>query len=117
MRASFAPGTWWLPPSSEPIQIAETSAESGEKNVYTFVPGNLTELLRSFDLLPVLPEINALQSAMRGKSKEYIAIAEKAGQTVSNLVHVPIGADGAIAITGTAGSISAMGPCFISPAA
>ena len=55
--------------------------ESGEKSVYTFVPGNLTELVRSFDLLPVLPEINALQSAMRGKSKEYIAIAEKAGQS------------------------------------
>ena len=31
-------------------------------------------------VLPVLPEINALQSAMRGKSKEYIALAEKAGQ-------------------------------------
>ncbi len=26
--------------------------ETGEKNVYTFVPGNLTELLRAFDLLP-----------------------------------------------------------------
>jgi len=57
------------------------SGETGEKSVYTFVPGNLTELLRSFDLLPVLPEINALQSAMRGKSKEYIAIAEKAGHS------------------------------------
>jgi benzoyl-CoA reductase subunit B len=57
------------------------SPETGEKNVYTFVPGNLTELVRSFGLLPVLPEINALQSAMRGKSKEYIAIAEKAGQS------------------------------------
>jgi benzoyl-CoA reductase subunit B len=55
--------------------------ESGEKSVYTFVPGNLTELLRSFDLLPVLPEINALQSAMRGRTKEYISIAEKAGQS------------------------------------
>lgn len=55
--------------------------ETGGRSVYTFVPGNLTELLRSFDLLPVLPEINALQSAMRGKSKEYIAIAEKAGQS------------------------------------
>jgi len=55
--------------------------ESGEKNVYTFVPGNLTELLRSFDLLPVLPEINALQSAMRGKSKDYIAAAEKLGHS------------------------------------
>ena len=57
------------------------AGESGEKAVYTFVPGNLTELLRSFDLLPVLPEINALQSAMRGRSKEYIAIAEKAGHS------------------------------------
>ncbi len=55
--------------------------ETGEKNVYTFVPGNLTELVRSFDLLPVLPEINALQSAMRGKSREYIALAEKAGHS------------------------------------
>jgi benzoyl-CoA reductase subunit B len=55
--------------------------ETGEKSVYTFVPGNLTELLRSFDLLPVLPEINALQSAMRGKSREYIAIAEKLGHS------------------------------------
>jgi benzoyl-CoA reductase subunit B len=57
------------------------SPESGEKNVYTFVPGNLTELLRSFDLLPVLPEINALQSGMRGKSAEYISIAEKLGHS------------------------------------
>ena len=55
--------------------------QTGEKNVYTFVPGNLTELLRSFDLLPVLPEINALQSAMRGKSRDYIAIAEKLGHS------------------------------------
>ena len=55
--------------------------ETGEKNVYTFVPGNLTELLLSFDLLPVLPEINSLQSAMRGKTAEYISIAEKAGHS------------------------------------
>jgi len=55
--------------------------ETGDKNVYTFVPGNLTELIRSFDLLPVLPEINALQSAMRGKSRDYIAVAEKLGHS------------------------------------
>ncbi len=57
------------------------SRETGEKNVYTFVPGNLTELVRSFDLLPVLPEINALQSGMRGKSRDYIATAEKLGHS------------------------------------
>jgi benzoyl-CoA reductase subunit B len=55
--------------------------ETGEKNVYTFVPGNLTELVRNFGLLPVLPEINALQSGMRGKSREYIALAEKLGHS------------------------------------
>jgi benzoyl-CoA reductase subunit B len=55
--------------------------ETGARCAYTFVPGNLTELLLSFDVLPVLPEINALQSAMRGKSAEYIAAAEKLGHS------------------------------------
>jgi benzoyl-CoA reductase subunit B len=53
--------------------------DEGKKVVYTFVPGNLNELVRSFDLLPVLPEINALQSGMRKLSGEYIAEAEKQG--------------------------------------
>ena len=57
------------------------SPDTGEKSAYTFVPGNLTELLLSFDLLPVLPEINALQSAMRGKTAQYIAVAEKLGHS------------------------------------
>jgi hypothetical protein len=41
-------------------------------------PGNLTELLLAFDVLPVYPEINALQSAMRKKSGDFIAEAERA---------------------------------------
>ncbi len=56
-------------------------AEGGHKVVYTFVPGNLNELVRSFGLLPVLPEINALQSGMRKLSAEYIAEAEKQGHS------------------------------------
>jgi benzoyl-CoA reductase subunit B len=59
----------------------ESAPETGEPVVYTFVPGNLTELIRSFGALPVLPEINALQSAMRGKSQGYIAAAERAGHS------------------------------------
>jgi len=55
--------------------------EDGRKVVYTFVPGNLTELLNNLGLLPVLPEINALQSGMRGKTGDYIQIAEKAGHS------------------------------------
>ena len=55
--------------------------DTGAKTAYTFVPGNLCELLLSFDVLPVLPEINALQSGMRKKSAEYIARAEKLGHS------------------------------------
>jgi benzoyl-CoA reductase subunit B len=55
--------------------------DSGHKVVYTFVPGNLTELMRSFDILPVLPEINALQSGMRKLSAGYISEAEKHGHS------------------------------------
>jgi len=55
--------------------------EEGRKVVYTFVPGNLNELVRSFDLLPVLPEINALQSGMRKLSGGYITEAEKHGHS------------------------------------
>jgi benzoyl-CoA reductase subunit B len=55
--------------------------DEGRKVVYTFVPGNLTELMRAFDVLPVLPEINALQSGMRKLSAEYIGEAEKHGHS------------------------------------
>jgi len=53
--------------------------ETGRKVAYTFVPGNLTELVYTFDMLPVYPEINALQSGMRKKSEEYIREAEDMG--------------------------------------
>ena len=55
--------------------------EDGKKVVYTFVPGNLVELLHAFDVLPVYPEINALQSGMRKKSAAYIAEAERMGHS------------------------------------
>jgi benzoyl-CoA reductase subunit B len=58
-----------------------TAKARGDKVVYTFVPGNLTELMLSFDALPVHPEINALQSGMRKLSGEYIAEAERAGHS------------------------------------
>jgi benzoyl-CoA reductase subunit B len=66
---------------AEHYRRLEAAPETREPVIYTFVPGNLTELIRSFDALPVLPEINALQSAMRGKSQGYIAAAEKAGHS------------------------------------
>ncbi|RPI19288.1 MAG: benzoyl-CoA reductase subunit B [Ignavibacteriae bacterium] len=55
--------------------------ETGKKVVYTFVPGNLSELILAFDMLPVYPEINALQSGMRKLSGNYIREAEKFGHS------------------------------------
>jgi benzoyl-CoA reductase subunit B len=66
---------------AEHFQRLERAREEGKKVVYTFVPGNLTELIGTLGMLPVLPEINALQSGMRKKSAEYIREAEKAGHS------------------------------------
>jgi benzoyl-CoA reductase subunit B len=85
-------------------KLARAKAE-GKKVVYTFVPGNVTELLGALDLLPVLPEINALQSGMRKRSAGYIAEAEKAGHSedVCTYVKCDIGMlkNGNIGPTGT----------------
>ncbi|MBI3993092.1 MAG: benzoyl-CoA reductase subunit B [Candidatus Lambdaproteobacteria bacterium] len=60
----------------------EHVAETGRKVVYTFVPGNLNELIRCFDnLLPVHPEINALQNGMRKRTGKFILDAEKQGHS------------------------------------
>ncbi len=66
---------------AEHYRRLEAAPETHEPVVYTFVPGNLTELVRAFGALPLLPEINALQSGMRGMSRKYIAEAEKAGHS------------------------------------
>jgi benzoyl-CoA reductase subunit B len=82
-----------------------SAKEDGRKVVYTFVPGNLTELLRSLELLPLLPEINALQSGMRKQSGAFIAEAEKLGHSedVCTYVKCDIGMmkSGGIGPTGT----------------
>ena len=64
------------------FKALERAAETGHKVVYTFVPGNLNELIRSFDnLLPVHPEINALQNAMRKRTGKMVLDAEKQGHS------------------------------------
>ncbi|GAB4360100.1 MAG: 2-hydroxyacyl-CoA dehydratase family protein [Gammaproteobacteria bacterium] len=61
---------------------ALTSAnETGKKVVNTFVPGNLNELIRCFDMLNNLPEINAINNGMRKKSGAMIMDAEKHGHS------------------------------------
>jgi benzoyl-CoA reductase subunit B len=87
------------------FQRLARAKEEGRAVAYTFVPGNLTELIGSLGLLSVLPEINALQSGMRGRSGGYIAEAEKAGHSedVCTYVKCDIGMlrSGNIGPTGT----------------
>ncbi len=54
-------------------------AASGETAAYVFVMGSMAEVLRSFDLPVVFPEINALQTAVRRTSIEYLEEAEDFG--------------------------------------
>jgi benzoyl-CoA reductase subunit B len=55
------------------------SADEGNQAAYVFVMGSLVELLRTFDLQVVFPEINSLQTAVRKVSDEYLSLAEDHG--------------------------------------
>jgi len=76
--------------------------------VYTFVPGNLVELVASFGAIPVLPEINALQSGMRRRSADYIAVAEKAGHSEDVCTYVKC--DIGMSLSGNVGPTGAVIP-------
>ena len=54
-------------------------AEAERGAAYVFVMGSLAELLRSFDLPVVFPEINSLQTAVRRVAHEYLSEAEEVG--------------------------------------
>ncbi len=65
--------------TAEHMEALANVAETGKKVAYTFVPGNLAELIQAFDMLPLYPEINALQSAMKKQSGDFIRDAEDMG--------------------------------------
>ena len=55
------------------------AAEAGRGGAYVFVMGSFAELLRTFDLPIVFPEINSLQTAVRRVAHEYLNEAEDYG--------------------------------------
>jgi benzoyl-CoA reductase subunit B len=55
------------------------AAESERGGAYVFVMGSLGELLRTFDLPLVFPEINSLQTAVRHVAHDYLNQAEDYG--------------------------------------
>ncbi|MBI2370501.1 MAG: 2-hydroxyacyl-CoA dehydratase [Deltaproteobacteria bacterium] len=65
------------------------AAKGGEgKAVYMLISGNPIELVRAFDLLPVYPEVNALQLAAKKQSLPLIQRAEEVGYSVDNCGYV-----------------------------
>jgi benzoyl-CoA reductase subunit B len=54
-------------------------AEKDGKNAYVFVMGSMNEILKSFDLPVVFPEINSLQTAVRKVAHEFLDEAEDYG--------------------------------------
>jgi benzoyl-CoA reductase subunit B len=54
-------------------------AANGGQAAYVFVMGSMAELLRTFDLPMVFPEINSLQTAVRRVAHEYLNEAEDIG--------------------------------------
>jgi benzoyl-CoA reductase subunit B len=55
------------------------AADAGRGGAYVFVMGSFVELLRTFDLPIVFPEINSLQTAVRRVAHEYLNEAEDYG--------------------------------------
>ena len=65
------------------------AAEKGEgKAVYMLISGNPVELIQAFDLIPVYPEIDALQLAVKKSALPFILKAEELGYSMDNCAYV-----------------------------
>ncbi len=69
-------------------QLTRAAEGGGAKSAYMLVSGNPVELVRAFDLLPVFPEVNALQIAVRKQALPFILKAEEMGYSIDNCAYV-----------------------------
>jgi len=60
----------------------------GGKSVYMMISGNPVELIQAFDMIPVYPEVNALQLAVKKQSLPLILKAEEMGYSTDNCAYV-----------------------------
>ena len=76
---------WW-----QDMQAAE---DAGRPVANVFVMGSLAEILKAFDLPMSFPEITSLQTAVRGKSMDFLTAAEDHGYSpdICGYVKVDIG--------------------------
>src|SRR5579859_2664321 len=61
---------------------------NGRKAAHLLIAGNPVELLRAFDILPIYPEVNVLQIAVRKGSLPLIQKAEELGYATDNCAYV-----------------------------
>ncbi|MFQ5429212.1 MAG: 2-hydroxyacyl-CoA dehydratase subunit D [Phycisphaerae bacterium] len=73
--------TAWMTQLKEAVGTSTPSA-------YNMISGNCVEILRCFDILPVFPEVNALQLAIRKNSLPYIVKSEEIGYASDNCAYV-----------------------------
>jgi len=65
------------------------AAEQGDgKAVFMLISGNPVELMHAFDLIPVYPEIDALQLAVKKAALPFIQKAEEIGYSMDNCAYV-----------------------------
>src|SRR5579872_4766277 len=69
-------------------QLTAAANGSGVPAAYLLIGGNPVELLRAFDILPVYPEVNALQLAVKKQSLAHIQSAEGMGYSTDNCAYV-----------------------------
>jgi benzoyl-CoA reductase subunit B len=55
------------------------AAQNQDKTAYVFVMGSLHEIIKTFDMHTVFPEITSLQTAVRKVADEYLSLAEDHG--------------------------------------
>src|SRR5208282_1107994 len=69
-------------------RLTAASEGKGDKAIYMLISGNPVELIEAFDMLPVYPEVNALQLAVKKQSLPLILAAEEMGYSTDNCAYV-----------------------------
>jgi benzoyl-CoA reductase subunit B len=65
-----------------------SAEENGTKTAYLMISGNCVEILQAFDIVPIFPEVNSLQLAIRKEALPMILKAEEEGYSVDNCAYV-----------------------------
>src|SRR3954466_5741237 len=69
-------------------RLTAAAEGKGGKSVYMMISGNPVELVQAFDMIPVYPEVNALQLAVKKQALPLILQAEEMGYSTDNCAYV-----------------------------